>query len=317
MKDNSRMDEKNQMDNSAQLVKEAKEKLLWYTSEAGSEEFDEDAVATLVSVVAKWDDSFGTEDEDDKKLKEQFLAYCSLYNEDEEKRKTLKNYSGSKDLLIKKNSGRIGAFGRKGIAITVAAACIVLLIITGSTRDLVNAGEDSGFFHWLKKDKEGILAVTSPEKVGLDAEEKYENVYSNIEDVPEKYQQYLLEKENFAILEDFVFQNVECVEIGSVHRVREIFISNNGDREIRIGILIYEDETMIAGDKFVNYEFLYTINNGEKELDVYKKVEEGGAIKYLVSFYEGNKKCFVSGNENVEFLESILEEYVDVVFERK
>jgi len=317
MKDNSRMDEKKQMDNSAQLVKEAKEKLLWYTSEAGSEEFDEDAVATLVSVVAKWDDSFGTEDEDDKKLKEQFLAHCSLYNEDEEKRKTLKNYSGSKDLLIKKNSGRIGAFGRKGIAITVAAACIVLLIITGSTRDLVNAGEDSGFFHWLKKDKEGILAVTSPEKVGVSVEENNETVYNSISEVPEEYQQYLVNKEDISLLDGFDLASIERLEIGSAQSIREIFISDKKCREVRIGILIYKDETMIAGDKFVDYDFLYTNVIDKKEQEVYKKQEKNGDIKYLVLFYEGNKKYFVSGNESVEFLEAVSEEYMDLIFFKK
>ena len=115
-------------------------------------------------------------------------------------------------------------------------------------------------------------------------------------------------------MSDFEFQGVECMEIGSIHEIREKFISKEGLKEIRIGILIYIDETMIARDKFVDYEFLYTNEIKGKKQDIYKKVEKNGDIKYLVSFYQDNKKYFVSGNEDVEFLEAISEEYMDLIF---
>lgn len=45
-----------------------------------------------------------------------------------------------------------------GIAV---AACIVSILIIGNTEP-VGALPDTGFFHFLKKDKSGILAITSP-----------------------------------------------------------------------------------------------------------------------------------------------------------
>ncbi len=303
MADRKKMDEINRENGAEeQFLEDAKAKLRWYTSEATEDEFDEDAVVGLVNIIAALDKTYSGEEQDEEQLKEQFNAYCNLYRREEERRRSLKSYKGMK------------TFGKKGIAIAVAAACILLLIITGSTRDMVNAGEDGGFFNWLKKDKEGILAVTSPEKVGLSAEEKYPNMYDSIETIPEEYQQYLVRKEEISLLQEYELKNVECVDMGSTQSIKEIFISDKEYGEIQLGILIYEDETMIVRDKFVNYEFLYTNMIGERELDVYKKVEENGDITYLVSFYQGNKKYFVSGKEDIEFLEAITEEYMDLIF---
>lgn len=303
MADRKKMDEINRENGAEeQFLEDAKAKLRWYTSEATEDEFDEDAVVGLVNIIAALDKTYSGEEQDEEKLKEQFNAYCNLYRREEERRRSLKSYKGMK------------TFGKKGIAIAVAAACILLLIITGSTRDMVNAGEDGGFFNWLKKDKEGILAVTSPEKVEVRVDGNSKNEYSSMEEVPEEYQQYLVMKEDISLLNDFEFQYVECVEMGFIHEIREIFFLDEEKKEIQIGIIVYEDETMIARDKFVDYEFLYTNEIEGKEQDIYKKVEKNGDIKYLVSFYKDNKKYFVSGNETVEVLEAISEEYMKLIF---
>ena len=174
MADRKIMDEINRGNgDEEQFLEEAKAKLRWYTSEATEDEFDEDAVVGLVNIIAALDKTNSGEEQDEEQLKERFNAYCNLYRKEEERRRSLKSYKGMK------------TFRKKGIAIAVAAACILLLIITGSTRDMVNAGEDGGFFNWLKKDKEGILAVTSPEKVEVRVDEKSKNEYSSMEEVPE------------------------------------------------------------------------------------------------------------------------------------
>jgi len=304
--------ERREMSVNEQLLIDAKARLQWYVVEASEDEFDAEEVDLLVSLISKLEQQTEATSLQKEKELERFHTYVDLYKEDEVVRECKKQENVKR--VEEKTTKKILHFSGKGLLIAVAA-CFVLVIVAGSSFGEVNAGEDTGFFHWLKKDKTGTLAITSPDKNSVGMEDIIKGVYGNIEELPEEYRQYMMECGDVELLQGFELQGYWCEKGITFNKVREEFKKSGGDIIINLGVLIYPDNVTVTRETFENYDYLHTNYVDERELDVFVKEEEMGKLEYMVLFYENNKKFFVSGNEKVDLLEAVCEEYMKWVLE--
>ena len=298
-----------------QILEDAKRRLQWLTMEASDEEFDPEEVEMLVGVIKRYESQPQERPEEIEKELERFRAYVAYYNEEEclEKQGTEKAIA-EKQSAEKRKVGRLLHFPGKGFLIAVAA-CLVLLLVAGSTFGEVNADENTGFFHWIKKDKTGTLAITSPGQSSVGMEENVEAKYSSIDEVPEEYRQYVVEKDRISLLEEYEFQGCWYEEGLTFSMIREEFVNSDNGKILNFVATLYPDEVRVITDTFENYDYLYNNPIGDKEQEIFVKEEKDGSLKYMIIFYEDNKKYYVSGNDELEFLEKVSEEYMKLVLE--
>lgn len=293
------------------MLETAKARLQWFATQASEEEFDEEEVSILVNYVKKMETQSPeecnkeAEQQEFEAQLERFRAYVNLYLEDEECR------TGKKPDRMLSEKKR---FSGKALAIAAAAASILLVILIGGTGNVVNADEDTGFFHWLKWDNEGMIAITSPEKnkVGEMAQADIKE-YVSMEELPEEYHPYVVDKSNISLLKEYEFQKFVCTDKEISKKLTEVFRMGE-EKEVQMGVLVYNDESVITGETLVGYEIFDTGFYGEHKQDVFTK-KENGRIEYMVLFYADNKKYFVSGSKEVDFLEAVSKQYMDFVFD--
>ena len=127
---------------SERLVEDAKKELRRLTLEATAEEFDPEKVNTLVTLINQYETKATEDPRKVEKELERFRSYVDFYQEEN------KEIVGKAEKTEK--AGKLLRFRGKGFWIA-AAACLVLLLIAGSSFGEVNADENTGFFHWLKK----------------------------------------------------------------------------------------------------------------------------------------------------------------------
>lgn len=298
-----------------QILEDAKRRLQWLTMEASDEEFDPEEVEMLVGVIKRYESQLQERPEEIEKELERFRAYVAYYNEEErlEKQGTEKAIA-EKQSAEKRKVGRLLHFPGKGFLIAVAA-CLVLLLVAGSTFGEVNADENTGFFHWIKKDKTGTLAITSPGQSSVGMEENVEAKYSSIDEVPEEYRQYVVEKDRISLLEEYEFQGCLCEKTRTFDMIKEEFFNLKEKKKIDFMVNIYPDKVSVVRESFDSYNYICTNLIGDKEQDVFVKKEEDGTLEYMIIFYKDNRKYYVSGNEKLEFLEKVSEEYMKLVLE--
>lgn len=303
------MDTKNkEISTNKQLLEDAKAKLRWYTLEASEEQFDQEEVDLLVTLINKLEPQPKADPQEVEKELERFRAYVNLYREDEAARKQVNAENN------RKKAGRIWRFHGKGVLVA-AAVFLVLLLVAGSSLGEVNADDNNGFFYWLKKDKKGILAVTSPTQTNMELEKDVDQKYGSIEEVPEEYRQYVIEADAISLLQEYTLEGYLCKDASTFHKFNEVFVNLNEEKEISLGVLIYPEHERIIRDTFENYVYMYTNTVGERAWDVFQKEEKSGKLEYMLLFYEDNKKYFVSGNADVELLENVLKEYLNLVLD--
>lgn len=307
------------------MLETAKRRLHWYATEASEEEFDEEDVALMVKVVEKLEPQPAVEIQESEKELERFRAYVNLYLEDEERRtakhlvkedegKAVEGMLPEKTTKGKKIS-RPHGFRGKALAVAAAAACILLVILIGGFGDVVNADEDTGFFHWLKWDNEGMIAITSPESNKMGTEEANIKEYASIEELPEEYHQYVIDKKSISLLQEYELKKFVCTEKTISKKLSEVFQFPEEGKEVKMGIVFYTDSNVITVERLADYEILDTGFYKEHKQDVFVKEGEKGKIEYMVLFYDSNKKYFVYGNEDVEFLKAVSEQYMDFIFD--
>lgn len=316
MREENRLDKDTQQD-TAQLLQMAKEKLRWFTLEASEEEFDENAVDALVNLIAAMEQKNETSVDEQKEL-EYFHAYCEFYEQEEAKRRGSANSeedsikSEGKMLRFKEKAKKFPKGRRLGFA--AAAAGILLMIAVGGT-GAVKAGEDSGFFVWLRKDGEGVFGVTSQDEESLDVEKQQVETYNSFDDIPLDYKKYVVEEDDIALLEKYEFCSFEKYESVNVQRVIERFYSAIDKREISLGVYIYKDK-LLWKEKFDEYELLSTNYVEEQEFGIFVKKTDTGEQDYFLCFYVDNRKYFVQGKGEIDFLENICKEYMKYVCQK-
>ncbi len=325
------MDNRKKSESNDKILEATKERLKWY-AKASEEEFDANEVEALVKLLNTLEPpKVKTEEEKEADLK-RFRAYCNmrmaeggLMDEETVKKATAKVYRkisdttahGKTEVLVEadtakttaklKNKKSIAAFMRSHKLITAAAAVFLMVLIVGGSLGAVNAEKNGGFFYWLSKDDEGVTMLTSPEDMG--ASMVSETNYDSIENVPEQYLKYIVEKDELKGLQDYSFQSVRVSQNDSFCTVRQEFKTKQEEEYIVLGVKVYINETSLMRE-YYSSEQVEPLEKGE-ELEGKLLIKENSLQneECEVLFYIGNKQYFVEGSCEAKILNEIAEEY--------
>ncbi|MBQ2804137.1 MAG: hypothetical protein IJF07_09600 [Lachnospiraceae bacterium] len=294
----------------AQLIEMAKKKLRWYAMEASEEEFDEEAVDALVTLISTLEETKQTKKQSEEEALEQFRQYCKMRMAEEETEGNICEEMEKKTISIKKNSVR-GTSKAIPWAVSIAAASVLILLVVGGQMSTANASEEQGFFHWLRKGINGFFAVTSPDALNVVIEEEKE-IYCTREEMSKEERMLLPDLGDFTLLGEHRQEKIEVNRGKTVDKIEEFLCTESGGC-ISMGVVIYEEQTMLVGELYEDYKLQYSNTIGEYSQQVFAKENENGKMVYFVCFNKGNIKYFVKGVENVDFLEKVSQEYMQSV----
>lgn len=193
----------------------------------------------------------------------------------------------------------------------IASAVLVLMVLmVGNTIHAV-ANPETGFFFWMKRDDSGVKMITSP--VGLDDKvDRAENIFYDKEDAPEWAQGWLEIEEEIEMPENYEWLHFEANELDNRNEMAVYYWNSNIERIMTVGVWIYKDEVLYGREKFIGYTYISSYEVNQKQMDIYRREEVEGVF-YIVSFYEGNSQYYVRGQDNLEELRFLIEEYLSFV----
>lgn len=195
----------------------------------------------------------------------------------------------------------------------VAAAVLLLLVmsVAGVIGNVsVGASPDTGFFHWLRRDNTGTQMLTSPENLDSNADMQGVHIYKNSEDVPSWAQEWLEIDGEFEMPEGYVWKHFEVEEPRNFRKIVSFYYDQNNKREMFFGMMVYLDEISFNTEWLATYSFLDIYEIGEKQMNIYSKTEESGKQYYLVYFFENNSQYFIQGQESLDELKGLAEQYL-------
>ena len=299
------------------LIQEVTKRLDWYTMEASDEEFDADEVQTLLKLL---DSLKGEEKEEELPVEEaldSFWKYCEKRQEEE---RILaadgKESEENRKTEPEKKEGRMHQFlwyfHKHRIAVVTAVALIVIML-GGSWQMAVNAEKHGGFFWWMDKNEEGTTLITAPELGHGDPENRIEENYHSLEEVPDVYAQYARIPFEISHLvgEKYNLSRIEVIKTDKADTISDYF---QKDEEILyFEVMLYPQEILRVRENYPGYSFCEEFENDGIDLEVFEKEEENGKHRYVIYFYYGNEKYAVVGVESIEKLKEIAVEYLQAV----
>lgn len=208
----------------------------------------------------------------------------------------------------RKKAGKLARFAARHKMI-VAAVLVLMILMVGNTIHAV-ANPEAGFFFWMKRDDSGVKMMTSPE--GLDSETNDNiSIYYNEEDVPEWAKKWVQIETGieFETKDVYEFQHIEISELDNRQHVTSYFVCENNNKEIYVGVWVYWDKVSYFKEEFLDYDYVESYEFAQKEIEIYKKTESTGKVYYIVCFYDGNGRYYVRGQDILDEIKKIAEEY--------
>lgn len=299
------------------LIREVTKRLDWYTMEASDEEFDADEVQTLLKLL---DSLKGEEKEEELPVEEaldSFWKYCEKRQEEErilaaDRKKSAENRKTKPE----KKEGRMHQFlwyfHKHRIAVVTAVALIVIML-GGSWQMAVNAEKHGGFFWWMDKNEEGTTLITAPELGHGDPENRIEENYHSLEEVPDVYAQYARIPFEISHLvgEKYNLSRIEVIKTDKADTISDYF--QKDEETLYFEVMLYPQEILRVRENYPGYSFCEEFENDGIDLEVFEKEEENGKHRYVIYFYYGNEKYAVVGVESIEKLKEIAVEYLQAV----
>lgn len=189
----------------------------------------------------------------------------------------------------------------------IASAVLVLMVLmVGNTIHAV-ANPETGFFFWMKRDDSGIKMLTSPEKLDNKVNEAG-NTFYNKEDAPEWAQSWLQIEEKIKMPENYEWKNFEVNELDIRNVVIGKYWNNVTQKQIVLGVWIYINEISYLSEEYLDYDYIQSYEVDQKQIDIYSREEKEG-VYYIVSFFDRNCQYYVRGEDNIDELKKIIEEY--------
>ncbi len=195
----------------------------------------------------------------------------------------------------------------------VAAAVLLLLVmsVAGVIGNVsVGASPDTGFFHWLRRDNTGTQMLTSPENLDSNADMQGVHIYKNSEDVPSWAQEWLEIDGEFEMPEGYVWECFEVEEPRNFHKITSYYMNQSIDKEMLLGMVMYRGEISLNTEWLVDYSYVDNFEIENKEMNIYSKMDEIGKLHYLIYFYENNCQYFMQGQDNLDELKGLVEQYL-------
>lgn len=205
---------------------------------------------------------------------------------------------------------RVVAFAMRHKAV-VAAALVLMIFAVGNSIHAV-ANPDTGFFFWLERDDSGVEMMTTPEKI-TDMTDNNEQVYYNRDEIPQWGREWMEIVEAVERPKDYVWQHFEASELVNRTIGTSRYYNDVLGKSIDFGVSIYLDKITYSLEEFGGYTYIESYEGvHNQELEVYSR-KESGKIFYLISFYEGNCKYYIKGEDNLEELKDLIEIYCECV----
>ena len=299
------------------LIQEVMKRLDWYTMEASDEEFDADEVQTLLKLL---DSLKGEEKEEELPVEEaldSFWKYCEKRQEEErilaaDGKESEANHKTEPE----KKEGRMHQFlwyfHKHRIAVVTAVALIVIML-GGSWQMAVNAEKHGGFFWWMDRNEEGTTLITAPELGHGDPENRIEENYHSLEEVPDVYAQYARIPFEISHLvgEKYNLSRIEVIKTDKADTISDYF--QKDEETLYFEVMLYPQEILRVRENYPGYSFCEEFENDGITLEVFEKEEENGKQRYVIYFYYGNEKYAVVGVDSIEKLKEIAVEYQQAV----
>lgn len=211
---------------------------------------------------------------------------------------TLIGKDSAKDKAVKVRTKPF--FRSRGMYRGVMAAALVLALLVGGT---VGAyAQKNGFFQWVKRDKEGMSVMTSPD--GLENNVEGNKYFYSLSEVPEEYREYIWEP-------DQVPQGMKFVHYGIMRYKdwdRVLGLYKNNEQELRVEYIsrIFAKGIEYHSQQYDSYDFLYTKEYNGVTFELFQKNNDD-KTEYAASFLYNNVQYIVQGNlalSDIELLAS-------------
>ena len=79
-------------------------------------------------------------------------------------------------------------------------------------------------------------------------------------------------------------------------------------KKIVFGVWIYINEISYLSEEYIDYDYIQSYEVDQKQIDIYSREEKEG-VYYIVSFFDRNCQYYVRGEDNIDELKKIIEEY--------
>lgn len=302
----------------AEWIASVEERLRWFLEEATDEEFDAEEVDTLVNLLNKLKPLESEEIQSDEEALAKFHEYAELRDAEELTNSTMAEEEDAQEGAVskkQKSHNRLRHFVKNHKLVSAAAAILLVILVAGGSMGAVNANKGNGFFYWLQKDDEGMTMLTSPESMDEKKEVDYSEEYYSLENVPEEYQQYIVNQDKIEQLQGYELRVVTITRASTYYLVKNCFFSETGDNKVYIGAMIYEEDVRLAREVHISDEIKIVENEAGIKEGILLRENTPDMKEAKLFFYSANKKYFVEGNIELETLIQIAEVYRDLVFE--
>lgn len=288
----------------ALFVKQLKAMLDWYTFQAADEEYDEKNVEHILNLLDSFDPIEAEELPQRDAAWERFRRMAG--------EKFPEGAAQAPDFpKPHKPLARIGRFTARHKYIAAAVLLLLILTVGGTAQAIATQGSD--FFFWLKQDDTGTQMIVSPE--GLDGVTEQKNVcyYENREELPDWAQEWTQIADKVEMPEGYEFQYFEVNEFDNFQGIVRHYMNFMINAEILLGAWTYFDKVSYNKEEFIDYNYVRSYEADEMQMHIFNRIQENGNIYYAICFYEGNCRYLVKGQDNLEELKQLAERYLDCV----
>ena len=323
--------EKNKTDKT-KMIEDLQKRLNWFINEASEDEYNEEeakAIKNLLEVMASQEpDDLDESYYNPEMAFERFKATLDIRMriQDEMRRflageVTLADYPDDDempddDVEDDSISGDCGGLGKddigevrtkpffrsRGMYRGVMAAALVLALLVGGT---VGAyAQKNGFFQWVKRDKDGMAVMTSPD--GMSDSTESSKRYTTLDEVPEEYRKYIWEPEQ--VPQGMKFVHYDIVKTKDWDRVMCYYYDNEQNARLEFISRIFVQGIEYHSQKFDSYDFMYSKEYNGTILEYFKQEGEGDT-EYAVSFLHDKIQYVVRGCLSLEEIEELANEY--------
>lgn len=299
-----------------EMIKDIRKRLNWYNFYASEEEYNVEEVEALVNLLGIMEPLDTENTVDPQKAYEKFIEYRTVKAEDAKRLAALHGKVPDMETACMDMSGEVSAMRKehgkirmfmvrhKG-AVCTAAAMLVILIAAGGTMGAVNAEKNQGFFYWLNKDDSGETILISPQE----DEDTNMRIYHSIEDIPEEYQEYIIDAQKIESLKNYDLQEIEIDNFPLYAKMMFLFVNEEDTLELVLGKIIYQNQMMVQSEKYIDYYYLYSKEEQGMTMDIFMRQDTAEQKDYAVCFYSGNVQYFVTSKLLSEEMEQIAVEY--------
>ena len=295
------------------IINEIRERLRWYTFEASEEDIDPKEMAAMVKLLEVLEGENREPEESIKEAYARFQAHRDQWETDEAEISALREQETLHKAEEKGRRKFVPGLGRKmgakrRLVVGLSAAALFVAVFTAGGAVGVNAERNGGFFHWLKRDETGVTMITSLDNSNTQIDVEASKTYQTLEEVPEEYRGYVIQVGDLNILKGFVLDRIETTRMNNNITVSSLFVQEEKGDSLKIGVTDYGSMISYNRQSYLDAEYLYSIEEGEMQLDVLVQEEQGEKV-YTLYFYLGSGQYCVQGKGDLAFVEEAAREY--------